>query len=54
MTVHDVTLDNPAAYLDKGGAFHFVDHITMRDAVNLAQMRDRFVLPVSVGGRRLL
>jgi hypothetical protein len=51
---HEVTLDNPAAYLDKGGAFHFVDHVAMRDAVALAQMGDRFVLPVSVSGRRLL
>jgi hypothetical protein len=55
VSVHDVTLDNPAAYLDKGGAFHFVEHITMNDALDLAQRmtRERFVLPVSVGGRRL-
>jgi hypothetical protein len=49
----DVKLENPAAYLDKGGAFHFVDQITMRDAVDLAQQRDRFLLPVSVAGVRL-
>jgi hypothetical protein len=54
LDVHDVTLANPMAYLDKGGAFHFVDHVAMRDAVNLAQMGNRFVLPLSVGGRRML
>ena len=54
VSVHEVRLANPASYLDKGGAFHFVDHVAMRDAVALAQMRDRFMLPVSVGGRRLL
>ena len=54
VAAHDVRLENPAAYLDKGGAFHFVDHVAMRDAVDLAQMKDRFMLPVSVGGRRLL
>ena len=53
ISVQQVKLDNPDAYLDKGGAFHFVDHIYMRDAVNLAQMRDKFVLPVSIGGQRL-
>jgi hypothetical protein len=53
VSVHEVRLDNHAAYLDKGGAFHFVEHITMDDALDLAKMRQRFVLPISVGGRRL-
>jgi hypothetical protein len=47
-------IENPAAYLDKDGAFHFVDNITMQNAVTLAQMRDKFVLPVSVAGQRML
>ncbi len=54
VAVEDVTLDNPVTYLDKDGAFHFVDNLPMHDAVNLAQLRDRFLLPVSVGGKRLL
>jgi len=53
ISIQDVRLDNAAAYLDQGSAFHFVEHVAMRDAVNLAQMRDRFVLPVSVGGQQL-
>ena len=52
--VGEVAIDNPVAYLDKGGAFHFVDHLAMGDAAALAEMRDRFVLPVSVAGTRLL
>ncbi len=49
----DIKLENPVAYLAEGDSFHFVEHITMRDAVGLATMHDRFVLPVSIGGRRL-
>jgi hypothetical protein len=51
---HDVRIDNPLAYLDDDGAFHFVDHVEMPVAVELAQKRDRFVLPVSVGGHGLV
>jgi hypothetical protein len=54
ISVHDVSIENPVAYLDKGGAFHFVDEIGMRDAVKLAEGRDSFLLPVSVSGQRLL
>jgi hypothetical protein len=50
----DLTLDNPMAYLDKGGAFHFVDQVTMKQAVELTRMRGRFSLPVSYGGQQLL
>jgi hypothetical protein len=47
-----VTIDHPLAYLDRGGAFHFVDRISMSDAVALAQQQHhRFTLPVSVGGK---
>ncbi len=49
----DVKIENPVAYLDKDGAFHFVEHVAQKDAINLAQKGDRFVLPVNVGGRRL-
>lgn len=49
----DVKVENPVAYLDHGGVFHFVEHLTMADALMLGQMHDKFVLPVSVGGQRL-
>jgi hypothetical protein len=51
---HDVRIDNPLAYLDDDGAFHFVDHVRMADALALTEKRDRFVLPVSVAGQGLL
>lgn len=54
IAVEDVKLENPVAYLDEGSAFHFVDRLPMSEAVKLAEKRDRFELPVSVGGRRLL
>jgi hypothetical protein len=50
----DVKLENAAAYLDAGGSFHFVDQLTMREAVALAQEESGLVLPVTVGGRPLL
>jgi hypothetical protein len=50
----DVHIDNPYAYLDKHGAFRFVDHITMTQAVSLAASRDKFVLPIRVGDKSLL
>src|SRR5678816_3157207 len=51
---HDVRIDNPLAYLDDDGAFHFVEQVQMATAVELAQKRDRFVLPVSVGGHGMI
>jgi len=50
----DVRIENPLAYLDRGGAFRFVDQITSRDAVSLAGAGRHFMLPVSVGGHRLV
>ena len=50
----DVTLENAPAFLDEDGAFHFVDHISMHDAIALAQEGERLTLPVRVGGRPLL
>ena len=50
----DVHLDNPAAYLDAGGAFHFVDELSMPEVVKLTEMGARFKLPVLVGERLLL
>jgi hypothetical protein len=50
----DVKLNNPVAYLDKDGTFHFAEHVTQRDAINLAQKGDRFLLPVAVAGKTLL
>src|SRR5262249_11819790 len=37
IAARDVTIDNPLVYLDEKGAFHFVESIPMREAVNLAQ-----------------
>ena len=45
VAVDDVTLDNPFAYLDKGGAFHFRDNVTLPEIVALAPS-EYFVLPV--------
>lgn len=50
----DVKLDNPVAYLDKGGVFRFVDSLTMATAVSLTSMHNRFTLPVIVGTKNLL
>ena len=48
-----VRIGNPVAYLDKGGVFRFVDRISMRDAVALTSLRDRFELPIDVAGKPL-
>jgi hypothetical protein len=45
----DVKIQNPLAYLD-GGVFRFVDHIPEKTAVDLVKLRDRFEMPVEVGG----
>ena len=50
----EVELGNPTAYLERGGKFRFVDQITMQDVLNLAQLGDRFVLPIRVGGLPLV
>jgi hypothetical protein len=50
----DVKIDSPLAYLDRGDAFHFVDHIGAADAAALAHAGHALALPVSVGGRRVL
>ena len=47
--VSAVTLDNPFAYLDRGGAFHFRDDVAEDDAIRLAASPD-FTLPVRLGG----
>jgi hypothetical protein len=50
----DVTIDNPLAYLDHGGAFHFVDRINAQATLALARAGHAFALPISVGGRRVV
>jgi hypothetical protein len=50
IAVSDVTLDNPFAYLDKGGAFHFRDNVGMGDVVALSS-NSNFLLPVRIGGQ---
>jgi hypothetical protein len=49
----DVAIDNPLAYLDRGGAFHFVDRINAPATLALARAGHAFALPISVGGRRV-
>src|SRR5262249_33743788 len=36
LVASDVKLENPMAYLDQDGAFHFVEHVAAHDAINLA------------------
>ena len=50
IAVSDVTLDNPFAYLDKGGAFHFRDNVGMGDVIALSP-NSNFLLPVRIGGQ---
>ncbi|HEY2368953.1 MAG TPA: hypothetical protein VGH87_21300, partial [Polyangiaceae bacterium] len=45
----DVKIQNPLAYLD-AGVFRFVDRIPEKTAVDLVKLRDRFEMPVEVGG----
>jgi hypothetical protein len=45
----DVKIQNPLAYLD-GGVFRFVDRISEKTAVDLVKLRERFEMPVEVGG----
>jgi len=54
VAAEDVALENPVLYRDKGSAFHFVDGVAMREAMELALNGARFEMPVSVGGRRLV
>ena len=46
----DVAIDNPFAYLDKGGAFHFRDNVRLGEVIPLAKNRN-FLLPVRIGGQ---
>jgi hypothetical protein len=50
----DVKIESPLAYLDRGGAFHFVDHVSEWDAAGLARAGHALALPISVGGHRLV
>ena len=50
IAVSDVTLDNPFAYLDKGGAFHFRENVGMAEVVALSP-NSNFLLPVRIGGQ---
>jgi len=50
----EVKLESPLAYLDRGGAFHFVDQVSAADAAGLARAGHDLTLPISVGGRPLL
>ena len=46
-----VSLDNPFAYLDKSGLFHFRDNVGENEVIPLAA-RDAFALPVALDGQR--
>jgi hypothetical protein len=50
----EVRIEQPLAYLDRNGAFRFVDHMAESDAVTLAGKGRVFAFPISVGGKRLL
>ena len=51
----DVKIENPTAYLDKGGALPLRrQHLDAGRRGPRRRSRDKFTLPVSVGGKRLL
>jgi hypothetical protein len=50
IAVEDVTVDNPVAYRDREGDFHFKDHVDLSEVMALAKNKN-FVLPVRIGGR---
>jgi len=50
IAVEDVSVDNPVAYRDSGGDFHFKDNLGLGEIVALAK-NNKFVLPVRIGGR---
>lgn len=54
VAAEDVTIDNPLAYLDRGGVFRFVDRIGAQATLALARASETFPLPISVGGRRVV
>jgi len=51
IAVEDVTVDNPVAYRDREGDFHFKDHVDLSEVMALAKNKN-FVLPVRIGGGR--
>lgn len=51
LAVEDVSVDNPFAYLDKGGRFHFRDNVAEQEIVGFAA-GDTFPLPVALGDHR--
>ncbi|HJZ88745.1 MAG TPA: hypothetical protein VKN99_26420 [Polyangia bacterium] len=50
----DVRIASPLMYLDRDGAFHFVEHVAAADGASLAQKAQGLVLPIAVAGRPLL
>jgi hypothetical protein len=49
----DVTIDNPFAFADPDGTFHFRDRVNEAEAVGVTAARNWFPLPIAVGGRQL-
>jgi hypothetical protein len=52
--VDDVKIESTLAYLDRGGAFRFVDRVSASEVVSLARAGHALALPVSAAGRRLV
>ncbi len=50
----DVVLKNPLAYLDKDGQFHFVEHVSSKDAIALVKDTPNLSLPVEVAKKPML
>ena len=49
IAIADLSLDNPFAYLDRGGAFHFRDNVGTAEILSLARSA-KFELPVDHAG----
>jgi hypothetical protein len=49
----DVRIESPLVYLDRGGAFHFLERIRPQQATALARAGRTLALPIGVGGQRL-
>jgi hypothetical protein len=50
----DVVLKNPLAYLDKDGQFHFVEHVSTKDALALVHDTPNLSLPVELANKPML
>lgn len=49
----ELIIDNPLAYLDRDGNFHFAEHIRAADVLPLLEGGSNFLLPVNLAGKPL-